>query len=90
LRRLPTLILGRGYGLHWEALDADLSVPGLLAGLFGAACRQSDVSSQGRGGARKWSQGWPSAQGSQSLTGYQKGDDRGRGHVGPGALRPAG
>ena len=28
-------ILGAGYGLHWEALDADLSVPGLLAGLFG-------------------------------------------------------
>ncbi len=28
-------ILGLGYGLHWEALDADLSVPGLLAGLFG-------------------------------------------------------
>ena len=28
-------ILGRGYGLHWAALDADLSVPGLLAGLFG-------------------------------------------------------
>ena len=28
-------ILGRGYGLHWEALDADLSIPGLLAGLFG-------------------------------------------------------
>jgi len=27
-------ILGTGYGLHWEALDADLSVPGLLAGLF--------------------------------------------------------
>jgi hypothetical protein len=23
-----------GGGLHWEALDADLSVPGLLAGLF--------------------------------------------------------
>jgi hypothetical protein len=30
-------ILGRGYGLHWEALDADLSVPGLLAGLFGTS-----------------------------------------------------
>jgi hypothetical protein len=29
-------ILGNGYGLHWEALDADLSVPGLLAGLFGS------------------------------------------------------
>jgi hypothetical protein len=28
-------ILGTGYGLHWEALDADLSVPNLLAGLFG-------------------------------------------------------
>lgn len=30
-------VLGTGYGLHWEALDADLSVPGLLAGLFGTA-----------------------------------------------------
>jgi hypothetical protein len=28
-------ILGRGSGLHWEALDADLLVPNLLAGLFG-------------------------------------------------------
>ena len=28
-------ILGSGYGLHWEALDVDLSIPGLLAGLFG-------------------------------------------------------
>ncbi|UEM19881.1 DUF2442 domain-containing protein [Skermanella mucosa] len=28
-------VLGRGIGLHWESLDADLSVPGLLAGLFG-------------------------------------------------------
>lgn len=28
-------LLGAGYGLHWEALDADLSIPGLLAGLFG-------------------------------------------------------
>jgi hypothetical protein len=28
-------ILGVGYGLHWETLDVDLSVPGLLAGLFG-------------------------------------------------------
>ena len=29
-------ILGAGYGLHWEELDADLAVPGLLAGLFGS------------------------------------------------------
>ena len=28
-------ILGTGYGLHWEALDADLSLAALLAGLFG-------------------------------------------------------
>jgi hypothetical protein len=28
-------ILGAGSGLHWEMLDADLSIPGLLAGLFG-------------------------------------------------------
>lgn len=28
-------ILGAGYGLHWQALDVDLSIPGLLAGLFG-------------------------------------------------------
>lgn len=28
-------VLGTGSGLHWEALDADLSIPGLLAGLFG-------------------------------------------------------
>ena len=28
-------ILGLGFGLHWESLDVDLSVPGLLAGLFG-------------------------------------------------------
>ena len=28
-------ILGAGYGLHWDELDADLSIPGLLAGLLG-------------------------------------------------------
>ena len=28
-------VIGVGYGLHWEALDVDLSVPGLLTGLFG-------------------------------------------------------
>jgi hypothetical protein len=28
-------VLGLGLGLHWEKLDVDLSVPGLLAGLFG-------------------------------------------------------
>ena len=28
-------ILGAGYGLHWEALDVDVSVPGVVAGVFG-------------------------------------------------------
>lgn len=28
-------ILGNGYGLHWPALDTDLAVPELLAGIFG-------------------------------------------------------
>ncbi|PIC00736.1 DUF2442 domain-containing protein [Caulobacter sp. X] len=27
-------VLGSGYGLHWEALDLDLTVPGLLADIF--------------------------------------------------------
>jgi len=28
-------ILGVGFGLHWEELDTDITVPGLLAGVFG-------------------------------------------------------
>ena len=27
-------VLGRGFGLHWETLDVDLTVPGLLNGVF--------------------------------------------------------
>lgn len=30
-------LLGDGYGLHWESLDADFTVPGLLNGVFGTA-----------------------------------------------------
>ena len=30
-------ILGFGHGLHWEKLDVDYSVPGLVAGIFGTA-----------------------------------------------------
>lgn len=30
-------ILGASYGLHWESLDVDLSIPGLLAGIFGTS-----------------------------------------------------
>jgi hypothetical protein len=39
-------ILGAGYGLHWEALDADLSVPGLLAGLFGTRAHMARLAGQ--------------------------------------------
>jgi hypothetical protein len=28
-------ILPTGYGLHWEELNVDLSIPGLLSGIFG-------------------------------------------------------
>lgn len=28
-------VSGVGFGLHWEELDADFTVPGLLAGIFG-------------------------------------------------------
>ncbi|MCO5118409.1 MAG: DUF2442 domain-containing protein [Burkholderiaceae bacterium] len=28
-------LLGRGYGLRWDELDVDLSLPGLMAGIFG-------------------------------------------------------
>ncbi len=30
-------ILGQGYGLHWEELDVDFSLPGLMAGIFGTS-----------------------------------------------------
>jgi hypothetical protein len=30
-------VIGAGYGLHWESLDLDYSVPGLMNGIFGTA-----------------------------------------------------
>jgi hypothetical protein len=30
-------IIGVGYGLHWESVDLDYSVPGLMNGVFGTA-----------------------------------------------------
>jgi hypothetical protein len=35
-------ILGAGYGLHWEVLDIDLSVPGLVAALFGTGAYKTE------------------------------------------------
>ncbi len=36
-----------GLGLHWPALDADLSVTGLLAGVFGNAAWMREIASRG-------------------------------------------
>jgi hypothetical protein len=41
-------ILGAGTRLHWEALDADFSVPGLLAGIFGTAAHMARLAGQAR------------------------------------------
>jgi hypothetical protein len=34
-------LLGSGSGLHWESRDVDISVPGLLNGLFGTAAHMA-------------------------------------------------
>lgn len=36
-------IRGGGYGLHWEALDVDLSIPGLAAGVFGTKAHMARI-----------------------------------------------
>lgn len=36
-----------GSGLHWKSLDADLSIPRLLAGVFGSARWMSELGRQG-------------------------------------------
>ncbi|HEY8287746.1 MAG TPA: DUF2442 domain-containing protein [Acetobacteraceae bacterium] len=45
-------ILGTGYGLHWEALDVDLSVPDLLAGLFGTRADMARRAGQAKSRAK--------------------------------------
>jgi hypothetical protein len=45
-------ILGTGYGLHWEALDVDLSIPGLLAGIFGARAYMARRAGQAKSPAK--------------------------------------
>lgn len=30
-------VIGHGFGLHWETLDVDYTVPGLVNGVFGTA-----------------------------------------------------
>lgn len=45
-------ILGAGYGLHWAALDADLSIPSLLAGIFGTRAYMARRAGQARSEAK--------------------------------------
>lgn len=45
-------VLGNGYGLHWETLDVDLSIPGLLAGLFGTKSHMARHAGQTRSAAK--------------------------------------
>lgn len=45
-------ILGDGYGLHWEKLDVDLSVPGLMAGLFGTRAHMARRAGQAKSAAK--------------------------------------
>lgn len=45
-------VLGNGYGLHWETLDADLSIPGLLTGLFGTKSHMARHAGQARSPAK--------------------------------------
>lgn len=39
-------LLGDGYGLHWESLDVDLTVPGIVMGIFGTAKWMAKIAGQ--------------------------------------------
>ncbi|AMK16661.1 MULTISPECIES: DUF2442 domain-containing protein [Sphingobium] len=41
-----------GYGLHWEQLDTDLSIPGLMAGLFGTRAHMARLAGRARSPAK--------------------------------------
>lgn len=36
-------ILGRGFGLHWEARDVDITIGGLMNGIFGTRAWMSEL-----------------------------------------------
>lgn len=45
-------ILGAGYGLHWEELDVDFTVPGLMAGIFGTRAYMARRAGQAKSPAK--------------------------------------
>lgn len=40
-------ILGKGVGLHWEKLDADLSIASLVVGIFGSHAWMREIARRG-------------------------------------------
>jgi len=40
-------VMGKGYGLHWEKLDADLSIPALIVGIFGSKAWMQELARRG-------------------------------------------
>lgn len=40
-------VLGRGFGLHWEKLDADLSIASLVVGIFGSKSWMQELARRG-------------------------------------------
>ena len=46
------VIRGAGYGLHWETLDVDLSIPGLAAGIFGTRAHMARIAGRGTSPAK--------------------------------------
>lgn len=40
-------ILGKGMGLHWEKLDADLSIASLVVGIFGSQAWMREIARRG-------------------------------------------
>ena len=45
-------ILPRGGGLHWETRDVDISVPGLVAGIFGTRAHMARLAGRARSEAK--------------------------------------
>ena len=40
-------VLGKGFGLHWEKLDADLSITSLVVGIFGSSAWMRELARRG-------------------------------------------
>ena len=45
-------VIGSGYGLHWETLDVDFTVAGLMAGIFGTKAHMARRAGQAKSPAK--------------------------------------